>query len=112
MRIKELREEKGLTQTEVAAAIGGSQSNWEKKLVDPPSDAVCKLANFFNVSTDYLLGRTDDFGSVVMPSPTVPQLSAEQKELLKIFDELLPETKKDVLDVIRIMAKKDTLAKT
>lgn len=91
MRLKELREEKGLTQTEVATAIGGSQSNlakWEKEKVEPTADAICKLADFFNVSTDYLLGRSDELGSVVMPAPTAPALSDDERKLLDYYSQM------------------------
>ena len=64
MRLKELREERNLTQMEVAKAIETSQSNigrWEKGLNEPAASYLIKLANLFNVSTDYLLGISNDF---------------------------------------------------
>lgn len=107
--LKDLRDEFGVTQKEVALACGITPTcicQLENGSRNPTGSTIKALAKYFGCSADYLL-ELDQF-----TSPTAPQLSAEQKELLKIFDELLPETKKDVLDVVRIMAKKDTLAKT
>lgn len=61
-RLKELREEKGLSQNQLAKQTGLSQvsvSLWESKKKNPSIDAVIVLAKFFDVSSDYLLGLTD-----------------------------------------------------
>jgi len=58
--IKELREEKGLTQRQLAEIIGLTSNavyEWEKRGKQPNFETLCKLADFFNVSIDYLLGR-------------------------------------------------------
>ena len=62
IRLKELRNKANITQKELAEAINTSQQNiafYEKGERKPKHDMVEKLANFFNVSTDYLLGKTD-----------------------------------------------------
>jgi transcriptional regulator with XRE-family HTH domain len=85
MRLKELREEKKITQKEVAEAIGGTQSNlakWEKEKIQPAADMIIKLADFFGVSADYLLGRTDDFGNAVA---SLPALSEDENGLLALY---------------------------
>lgn len=59
-RIKELRKSKKMSQSELGKFIGVSQTTvtaWENGRADPSSSYVAKLATFFNVSTDYLLGR-------------------------------------------------------
>lgn len=61
-RLKELRKNMGYTQKEIAEQIGTSQpsyQNWEKGSRKPSRETIQKLADFFNVSTDYLLGQTD-----------------------------------------------------
>lgn len=61
-RIKEIRQEKGLTQTELANKIGISQAGitkWETGDRDPSTDCVILLAKFFDVTTDFLLGVDD-----------------------------------------------------
>ncbi|WP_257140847.1 helix-turn-helix domain-containing protein [Lactococcus lactis] len=59
-RLKELRLERGLTQQKVADRLNVSQPNyrrWETGERSPSSETLKKLADFFNVSTDFLLGR-------------------------------------------------------
>lgn len=59
-RIKELRKSKKMSQSELGKFIGVSQTTvtaWENGRAEPSSSYVAKLATFFNVSTDYLLGR-------------------------------------------------------
>lgn len=61
-RIKKLREDRGLTQADVCAAINISQStlaNYETNFRTPKMDVLISLANFYKVSLDYLLGRTE-----------------------------------------------------
>ena len=59
-RIQELRKSKKMSQSELGKFIGVSQTTvtaWENGRAEPSSSYVAKLATFFNVSTDYLLGR-------------------------------------------------------
>ena len=61
LRIKELREEKGLSQKKLADQLGlsaGTIGNWESGIREPNFDTVAKLAEFFNVTVDYLLGNS------------------------------------------------------
>lgn len=60
--IRELRKEKKMSQSELGKFIGVSQTTvtaWETGRAEPSSTFVSKLADLFNVSTDYLLGRSD-----------------------------------------------------
>ena len=61
-RLKQLRIEKDLTQTELGNQFNvhkGSVSNWENDNRFPDGQQLTKIADFFDVSIDYLLGRTD-----------------------------------------------------
>ncbi len=61
-RIKELRLEKGLTQLQLGKNIGVSQKAidyWERAVNEPKASYIVKLAEFFGVSSDYLLGLED-----------------------------------------------------
>lgn len=61
-RIKELRNSRKMTQVELAKALGLTKqcvSNWENDNVLPSIDMLCKLADFFSVTTDYLLCREE-----------------------------------------------------
>ncbi len=61
-RIRDLREDKDLTQTTVAKMLGMSQTGYSKYETgenDIPTTILIKLARFYNTSIDYLLGQTD-----------------------------------------------------
>jgi len=59
-RIKELRNKTGLRQEDLAKELNIAQntlSYWESGKTEPSGEALIKLADFFNVTVDYLLGR-------------------------------------------------------
>lgn len=62
-RLRQLREQKGYqTQQSLADALGVAQStvaNWEAGRREPNYETTARLADFFRVSVDYLMGRTD-----------------------------------------------------
>ena len=61
-KIKELRTAHGLNQVEFAGKLSVAKqtvSNWENNNIQPSIDMLTKIADFFNISTDYLLGRED-----------------------------------------------------
>ena len=62
-QIKNLRINKGLNQVEMAEILGvtkQSVSNWENENIMPSIDMLVKIAEFFRVSTDYLLGLNEN----------------------------------------------------
>lgn len=62
-RMRDLREDAELSQTELAEALGIAQttySGYERGFREPSLEMLCRLADFFHTSTDYLLGRTDN----------------------------------------------------
>lgn len=62
-RIRNLREDKDLTQTQIAQILNCSQriySNYERGDVDIPTPILIKIAQFHNVSVDYLLELTNE----------------------------------------------------
>ena len=62
-RIRDLREDKDLSQKDLAKALNCSQqvySNYELGQRDIPTDILIKLSKFHNVSVDYILGISDN----------------------------------------------------
>ncbi|MBQ3502727.1 MAG: helix-turn-helix transcriptional regulator [Clostridia bacterium] len=58
-KLKELREEKGLSQLALSKELGFSQAaitRWENNIQTPNIDVAIAVATYFNVSTDYLFG--------------------------------------------------------
>lgn len=62
-RIRDLREDRDLTQQEMGQLLSCSQrvySNYERGDIDIPTATLVKIADFYKVSVDYLLNRTDN----------------------------------------------------
>ncbi len=62
-RIRDLREDRDLNQTQVAKMLGMSQTGYSKYETgenDLPTEVLIKLANFYGTSIDYILGITDE----------------------------------------------------
>ena len=62
-RIRNLREDKDMTQTQMGDVLSCSQrvySNYERGDIDIPTTTLIKIADYHKVSVDYLLGRTND----------------------------------------------------
>lgn len=62
-RIRDLREDKDLNQTQVAKILGMSQTGYSKYETgenDVPTGILIRLSDYYGVSIDYLLGQTDN----------------------------------------------------
>lgn len=103
----ELRKDRHLSQTELAKLMSLSSatiSNYETGRHDPSLETVVWLAEFFGVTTDYLLGRTSDSIS----AKTLEQEFAHGKTVGEIIDLLLSlsgenrELAENVLQAIRV----------
>lgn len=87
-RIKELREKKRLSMEQLAKELGITKSRvnmWENNGTIPRGDVLIQLAQYFNVTTDYLLGN-DDLTEV---SLTNAKLNSLQRNLGKLNEEEL-----------------------
>ena len=89
-RLKSEREKRTWSQKRVAGKIGITNtvlSNYERDYRDPDTDTLTKLAELYEVSTDYLLGRTDSsqpLNTVTIAGQEI-NLSIEE---LRVFEEL------------------------
>lgn len=105
--LSDLRKEKRLNQKDLAVIINVSQSticHWEKGDQEPSIDCLNKLADFFGVSVDYLLGRSDDFGTVVIHSDPSEMLTSDEKRLISAYRKLVPNMKKFMLNNAEMLA--------
>lgn len=103
--LKRLRTKKGLTSEELCSKIGikgGSYRNYERDDRKPDYDTLVKLADFYGVSTDYLLGRP----TAQPPTDALERLfteksfSALEEELLRKYMELPHEARQAVVRFI------------
>lgn len=89
-RLVNLRTKRGLTQEQLAKMLNMSRSTYAQYEVNrrtPDAETLTMLANFFNVTTDYLFGRTD------IPNPDIPNEKikaaiTDDPDLLAFWEEL------------------------
>lgn len=105
---KRLRSASGLTQAEIAEKLGISRSTigmYETGAREPDFETLEKIADFFNVDTDYLLGRTDK--TTVLPETAghyylnedareMAQFMFENPEYKVLFDASRKVKKEDI----------------
>ena len=104
-RIKLLREEKGLKQDELSKILGVSPSAigmYERDEREPNDDITLKLAEFFNVTTDYLLGKSDnrnienirDNFKIELSTKEYKNITDEQKKQIEDFAKFILKNNK------------------
>jgi len=96
-RLLELRTDRGLTQTQLAEAIGSSQraiSHYETVAEFPPAQVIIALAKALRVSTDVLLG---------IKMPTATKTSSEEQRLSRKFRQVLSLPVKDRRAILRMI---------
>ncbi len=104
-RFVELREERNLLQSDVAKIFNVEQptvSQWENNKRIPDSSMIIIIANFFDVSTDYLLGRSDNRNpSNGLYTKTITDEDGYSIEIKTEvpFSELSKEKQQDMIDV-------------
>ncbi len=103
-RLAELMSENRITKAKLAADTGiplQTICNWLSRGSQPSADRVAKLADYFEVSTDYLLGRSNELGII----ETDANLSKEEEELLLLFRKMDDKFKYQVLGFAKGMIK-------
>jgi len=108
-RLRQAREEKGLSQTDVAQLLNISRqayNHYETGKREPTVETISKLAEIFDVSTDYLLGKTDQKKPLVNGDEELTEYLEELKnrdELRMLFSLTKKATKADVEKAVKII---------
>lgn len=101
-RLKELRKEKRITQEQLAAIIGVERSSigkYEgKSHIIPSDDVKYRIAEYFGVTVDYLMGYSDN----PHPHSSDTSLTDDESELLKIYRSLNSAGRNMVLKMARV----------
>ncbi|WP_434565126.1 helix-turn-helix domain-containing protein [Thermoanaerobacterium thermosaccharolyticum] len=115
-RLKQLRNEKNLTQEELAKYIGTTRAtlaSWETGRREPDMETLRKLSDYFNVTLDWLMGNTDirnQAGEITDAVSDDPELAEfwndlKQREDLKLLFKqtrnLSPKAIKQVMRIIK-----------
>lgn len=91
-KLKELRSLKGITQEELANILGVRQQTigkWESAITVPRLPMLKKIGAFFNVSVDYLLGRTDEPHAIAGKSPSSGLTPKEEREIEHDLEDMI-----------------------
>ena len=94
-QLQKLRKSKNLTQEDIANIINvklTTYQKYERDVISPPYDKLIKLADFYGVTTDYLLGRE--------PMPTFNDLNIDEEEVISKYMSFPPEIRACLLDVL------------
>lgn len=95
-RLKKLRRDMNLTQAELSLRLSISRSSlslYEINKREPDCETINKIADFFEVSLDYLYGRSSDaFNSKTRIMDISASLTEKEKQLLEIFGKIKDET--------------------
>ncbi len=97
-RLAQLRDEKGLSQTQLGKIVNAAQntvSQWELGTRGISSEMLIRLADFYTVSIDYLLGRTENRTGT--QANTRPHVTSDEIELIKKYRSLDEDGKRRVL---------------
>lgn len=103
-RLKDLREDKDLTQKEIADIIktsGNYYGEYESGKRDIPFERVIELAKFYDVSLDYIAERINEKGGL-----KASRLDQEEKRLLELFRGLNQSQKNLILELLRMIGQK------
>lgn len=104
-RIKELRKKRGLMQQRLASELGITQqmlSKYERDVTLIKVDVLKKIAKYFNVTTDYLLGVSDvkrDLQRQMVMNETLD----EYYDLVEVYKELDPYDKEMIWSIIQVV---------
>lgn len=101
-RLKELRKEKKLLQKDVASAVNHSItciSDWERGKREPSIDDLIRLADFFGVSIDYLVGREED-GVVIVSGNELSKDESALIDKMRCLDPLNKELAYQYIDFL------------
>jgi transcriptional regulator with XRE-family HTH domain len=107
--IRNLREDNDLTQKQIAAVIGTSYQQYQKYesgKSEPPTRVILCLAEYYGVSTDFVLGRTKfRDGTYTQNIKITPTVTAD--ELLSRVTQLTPEGRAAVIEYISLQRLKE-----
>lgn len=102
-RLEELRKEKDLLQKDVASAVNHSItciSDWERGKREPSIDDLIRLADFFGVSIDYLVGREEEDGVVIVSGNELSKDESVLVDKLRRLDPLNKELAYQYVDFL------------
>lgn len=108
MNFKTYRKQSGMTQEEVAKALGipkKTYQNYEYEVREPDSDILCSLADLYDVSLDELVGRESaETDTSVSSNNRNKQMSDEENELVSLYRSMDDDERGALIKVARALS--------
>ena len=104
-RLIELRQKRGLTQTQMAEHLGVKRARynaWEQAISQPDIEFLKKIANFHNVSVDYISGNTDMKNAEIDRKES---LDPDIRVIQRAATEMSPEQRKEAIKMWNFLFK-------
>ncbi len=101
--LREARKEKGMRQADLAEAVHVSAqtiSGYETGYAQPPTEILTKLADVLEVSTDFLLGRTTDIGTIEVNA----NLTIDEEALISLYRKLPSRERSRLVEFAKVLA--------
>lgn len=103
-RLRAIRIQNGLTQKQIAQIINSTNKNvwaYENGIATPPVEILKAYAESFDVSVDYLLGRTDDPDALIVRNY---DLKTREQQLIENYRKLPSQTQDYVFGIVQNLA--------
>ena len=97
LKLKELRKQENLTQKafgEIFGLFPQTYARYETEETQPPYDLLIEFANYYGVSLDYLLGRSEE------KKPSAIPLTDKENRLIELYNQLVPAMQDYVLSML------------
>ncbi len=107
-KVQALADEKGIKINQLLKETGigaGTFSTWKKRGTIPSGEVLAKIANYFGVTVDYLLGEDQEHKTVS------EEMTEEEKKMHQLFQSVPKENQKELLDLIETALKMSGLTK-
>ena len=103
--IKTVRESLNMTQKDCADRLGVTLRAWqtyEQGVSEPKNELLCKIADMFDVSIDYLLGRTDvkAVNTLTENEPTEEEIKELEAQISEAYEKMSIETRRACVQVL------------
>lgn len=115
LKLHDLRKEKKASQNDIAKILGVTRqaySRYELGDHELGYNALTKLAKYFDVSIDYLLGNSTYFYPDSVKQSTAPALSPDEQEILTLYQSLRPSSKEDLKIYLRALSESSATTTT
>lgn len=108
-QLQKLRKQRNLTQEDISGILEiklSTYQKYERDAISPPYETLIKIADFYGVTTDYLLGRDQDEPSTIEKLAGEFNMSALEREIIDGYVKLPKDMREDLMEFLHKSVKK------